>query len=116
MDGIFFGDGEGGPYIPEFDPDWFREEHKERRKADRQMAEGLDERDLKEEVLDRKQKQRTKSREVKKVPLSSRHGESEVRGKPFERWVHDVVRGRKKISDPLDFTKEELEKKLNSEL
>jgi hypothetical protein len=43
-----------------------------------------------------------------KVPLSTRHNNDEEKGKPFERWYLDVLRGRKKITDPLDYTEKEL--------
>ena len=43
-----------------------------------------------------------------KVPLSDRHSSNNKRGKPFERWYISVLKGQKKITDPLDYTEEEL--------
>lgn len=63
----------------------------------------IDERQLAEKHL----KKRKDEPEMVKVPLSSRHGSREVKGKPFERWLHDFLSGKKKITDPLEYTPEE---------
>jgi hypothetical protein len=47
-------------------------------------------------------------KELAKVPLSSRFNNDTERGKPFERWYLDVLRGQKKVTDPLDYTEKEL--------
>ncbi len=47
-------------------------------------------------------------KEQVKVPLSTRHTNETERGKPFERWYLDFLKGRKKITDPLDYTEKEL--------
>ena len=43
-----------------------------------------------------------------KVPLSTRHTNEDGKGKPFERWYLNFLRGQKKITDPLDYTEKEL--------
>lgn len=100
---IFFGDGEG-PFIPEFDPDWFLEDEAEVK-------------DLSEDSADEAPEYKVKksSPDEKKVPLSSRHGERR-KGKPFERWWLDVLAGNKKITDPLEYDEEEIDAMLEIEL
>ncbi|RLI66034.1 MAG: hypothetical protein DRO67_01770 [Candidatus Asgardarchaeum californiense] len=53
-------------------------------------------------------KKRKSNKEQTKVPLSTRHTEEIERGKPFERWYLNVLRGKKKVTDPLDYTEKEL--------
>jgi len=43
-----------------------------------------------------------------KVPLSTRYEGSSERGKPFEKWYLNVLRGRTKITDPIKYTEKEL--------
>ena len=50
-----------------------------------------------------------------KVPLSSRHAQ-EKKGSPFMRWAVDVALGKKKCTDPLEYTDEELDARLQAEL
>lgn len=106
---LFFGDGEG-PYIPEFDPEWFLENDSPQRELQEQVDKELDEQEVKGTAHEKR------AEEVTKVPLSARHGGVETRGKPFERWLEKVLRGEKKITDPLEFTDEEFDRIKNSEL
>jgi len=48
------------------------------------------------------------SKEQVKVPLSTRHNNEDERGKPFEKWYLNVLRGQKKVTDPIDYTEKEL--------
>ena len=43
-----------------------------------------------------------------KVPLSTRYTDDNERGKPFEKWYLNVLRGRTKITDPIKYTEKEL--------
>lgn len=100
---IFFGDGEG-PFIPEFDPDWFLEDEANTENQSEDPTDKTPEYKVQ------------KANPVEsKVPLSSRHGEGR-KGKPFERWWLDVLAGRKKITDPLEYTEEEIDAILEVEL
>ena len=94
---IFFGDGDG-PFIPEYDPDWFLEDDYEQEEPE------LKERNIRENILGRD-----------KVPLKDRNLKEE-KGKPFERWYLNVLKGQRKVTDPLDFTEEEQEEMLKAEL
>ncbi|TET61108.1 MAG: hypothetical protein E3J47_05740 [Candidatus Stahlbacteria bacterium] len=55
-------------------------------------------------------------KEQAKVPLSSRHTTEIERGKPFERWYLNFLKGQRKITDPLDYTEEELYQIAQTEL
>jgi len=55
-------------------------------------------------------------KEQVKVPLSTRYTGEEERGKPFEKWYLSVLRGQKKVTDPLEYTEEELFAIAQSEL
>jgi hypothetical protein len=68
----------------------------------------MDEREIAEHLL------AERKHEIKKVPLAARHGSGEVKGKPFERWLHEYLSGSKKLTDPLEYTAEE-DEKLRSE-
>lgn len=52
---------------------------------------------------------------ITKIPLSQRYFGSGG-GKPFERWLVKVLAGQRKITDPLEYTEEELEAALKDEL
>lgn len=100
---IFFGDGDG-PFIPQFDPDWFLKNEDDEVK------------DPSEDSTDKTPEYEPSKPPVEqKVPLSERHNEGK-KGKPFERWWLDVLAGKKKITDPLEYTKEELDIMLAEEL
>jgi hypothetical protein len=47
-------------------------------------------------------------KEQVKVPLSTRHSGGEERGKPFEKWYLNVLRGQNKVTDPIKYTEKEL--------
>lgn len=100
---IFFGDG-GGPYIPEFDPEWMFEMN-----DDPLQEEALDDalRDNDETIHEHEQ-------EIQKIPLAERHRNK--KGSAFMRWAIDVAQGRKKCTDPLEYTDEELDAMLQAEV
>jgi len=103
---IFFGDG-GGPYIPDFDPEWMfdiEEDPMQREALDDALR---DNEDLVEDIAS--------SQEPQKIPLASRHAQ-EKKGSPFMRWAVQVATGQKKCTDPLEYTEEELDAKLQDEL
>lgn len=66
--------------------------------------EELDEDHIARQLLQR----RRADKEQVKIPLSARHNNETERGKPFERWYLNVLKGQKKITDPLDYTEKEL--------
>ena len=55
-------------------------------------------------------------KEQVKVPLSTRHTTEIERGKPFERWYLNFLKGQKKITDPLEYTEKELYQIARAEL
>jgi hypothetical protein len=78
--------------------------------------EGIDEQILREELLEGRSRDRDDEIKIRKVPLASRHTVSRIRNRrPVARWFADYFAGRKKASDPLEFTSEELWKDLEKE-
>jgi hypothetical protein len=75
------------------------------------MEDEIDEREIAKDILSRKDE----DPEPEKIPLRSRHPASPIKAGPFERWVIDVQAGRKKITDPIEYTKEEAKQIMDAE-
>ncbi|MFN3330119.1 MAG: hypothetical protein ACK419_04250 [Pyrinomonadaceae bacterium] len=74
--------------------------------------EELDERKIRERLL----KKEEQEPEIETIPLSSRfHGVSRRKSRPVIRWLTAYFAGRKKHSDPLDYTEDEMRKIIEQE-